>query len=251
MSELEEVTDDPGGIVALPARGRVYTGERTVRLGDATPGGRVRFDAVATFLQDVAEDDAADAGWPASIGWVLRRCAVTVRRFPVRSERVTLQTFCSGSGARWAERTTTVTGDGGGLLQARALWVAVDARTGRPVRLGDFFHEVYGPSTGGRSVSSRLSLSGPRGDDRRPWPVRATDLDVWRHVNNAVHWQVVEDALSAVDWVPSFAELEYNEAIVASDAPELVTQRAPGELFVWLAEGDRVLASARAMAGSG
>lgn len=249
---MTETAGKAGVIRPLPATGRVYTGERLVRLGDSTPAGRLRLDALATFLQDVAEDDAADAGWPASIGWVLRRCAVSVLRFPVRTERVRLQTFCSGTGARWAERTTTVTGEDGGLLQAEALWVAVDATSGRPVRLGDVFHEVYYPSTGGRSVSSRLSLPAPptSADHRRPWPIRATDLDLWDHVNNAVHWQAVEDELALVDWIPVVAELEYNEAIVASDTPELLSERAVGGLSVWLLDGDRVLASARVAASS-
>lgn len=249
---MTEVAAGADEILALPAAGRVFTGERTVRLGDATPRGRLRLDAIATFLQDVAEDDAADAGWPSSIGWVLRRCAMTVRRFPRRGEHVSLQTFCSGTGARWAERTTTVAGDTGGLLQARAIWVAVDAATGRPARLGDLFHDVYGPSTAGRSVSSRLTLPAPPAQGERtdrPWPVRATDLDVWEHVNNAVHWQAVEDELARVDWVPAVAELEYNEAIVASDSPSLVSRRSPGRLSVWLVEGDRLLASARVAAG--
>ena len=46
----------------LPSAGRTFTGERIVRLGDVSPAGRLRLDAVARYLQDIATDDAVDAG---------------------------------------------------------------------------------------------------------------------------------------------------------------------------------------------
>src|SRR6266581_3445588 len=47
-----------------PARGRVFTtAARVVRSTDVTPAGRLRFDALARYLQEAAEDDLADAGW--------------------------------------------------------------------------------------------------------------------------------------------------------------------------------------------
>jgi acyl-ACP thioesterase len=235
-------------IQPLPTAGRVYASTRRVRLGDTTPGGRLRYDAIARYLQDVAEDDAEDAGWPASIGWLLRRCAVHVGQFPVRAEHVELQTFCSATAPRWAERTTTIRGEAGGLVQARAIWVAVDAATGRPARLGELFDRVYGPSAGGRKASVRLSLPAPPTDGGelvRPWSVRASDIDVWDHVNNAVHWEAVEDEIAVLDWLPEVAELEYNEAIVATDVPDLVRHTSSSGLDLWLVDGPRLLASAR------
>lgn len=238
----------PDDFTPLPARGRVYTSGRRVRLGDSSPAGRLRFDAMARFLQDVAEDDAEDARWPAATGWLLRRCAISVAQFPIRTERLELHTFCSATAARWAERTTTIRGERGGLLQARAIWVAVDVTTGRPTRLDDVFDQIYGPSAGGRKASVRLSLPAPPEEEeapRRPWPLRATDMDVWDHVNNAAHWEAVEDEIAQLDWLPAAAELEYNEAIVATDAPEVIRHASASGLDLWLVDNGRLLASAR------
>jgi acyl-ACP thioesterase len=232
----------------LPADGRVFTTEYLVRLGDATPGRRARFDALARYLQDVAEDDATDAGWPTSIGWVLRRALVTVPRFPALGERLRLQTFCSASASRWAERTTTITGDAGGLVQARATWVAMDITTGRPVHVGEFFEQVYGPSTGGHRASARLHLRPPPPEviaRARPWPFRAGDFDVWHHVNNVISWAAVEDELGSCDWLPANAEVEYNEAIAIGACPSLASRCSQTSMDLWLLEGDRVLTSAR------
>jgi acyl-ACP thioesterase len=208
----------------------------------------VRFDAIARYLQDVAEDDANDAGWPKAIGWLLRRCVINVRQFPARGEHVRFETFCSASAARWAERTTTMTGDGGGSMQASAVWIAVDGASGHPTRLGALFEHVYAPSTDGRRASARLSLPGPTNHvvaEARNWQLRSSDLDVWGHVNNAISWAAVEDELSLSDWLPLRAEVEHNEAITFGDAPRLASAPSDAGLDLWLVAAGRVLTSAR------
>lgn len=234
--------------LALPAQGRIYTGHHRVRLGDAAPSRRMRLDALARFLQDVAEDDAADAAWPDDIGWVLRSTRLTIRRFPTLGETLRLDTFCSASAARWAERTTTVTGEAGGLVQATSVWVAIDVATGSPARLGEPFSRVYGPSTSGRRVSARLQLPAPTAEAvaaARPWPLRRADLDVWGHVNNAISWAAVEDELCRVDWLPATATLEHHQAIGPDDQPRLAASRRGRGLDVWLVDpSGRMLSAA-------
>lgn len=219
-----------------------------MRLGDAEPGRRLRLDALARYLQDVAEDDAADAGWPPSIGWVLRKTRLAIAHFPTLGEMLHLETFCSAAAGKWAERTTTVRGDCGGLVQAVSVWVAIDVVTGRPTRLNERFERVYGPSTGGRRASARLHLPppGPVACARaRPWNLRLSDFDVWGHVNNAISWAAVEDELRSVEWLPTVAEMEHNDAIGMGDTPSVARELSPHALGVWLLEGDRVRTSAR------
>jgi len=232
----------------LPAHGRTFAAERQVRLGDSAPNRRLRFDAIARYLQDVAEDDADDARWPRSIGWLLRRCSVNVRQFPTLGERLRLVTFCSASAQKWAERTTTITGDAGGSLQASAIWIAVDIASGRPTRLGEVFEQLYAPSAEGRRASVRLSLPPPPSRvvaEASSWPLRSSDLDVWGHVNNAVSWAAVEDKLSQLDWLPRRAEVEHNEAVTLDDSPQLTSSPSEAGLDIWLVAGGQVVTSAR------
>src|SRR6202042_72387 len=189
-----------------PPRGRVFTTTRQVRSTDVIPAGRLRLDALARYLQQAAEDDVSDAGWDGSYLWLLRRVALAIRGYPAHRERISLRTYCSATGPRWAERTTTVSGTDGDLVQSTAIWVAVSAN-GRPVPLGESFQRVYGPSAGGRQVSARLTHPGlPGSAEGRPWPLRAVDFDTAGHVNNAVHWAAVEDELAGLDWLPGRAE---------------------------------------------
>lgn len=233
-----------------PAQGRVFATARIVRSTDVTPAGRLRFDALARYLQDAAEDDLAAAGWEEPYGWLLRRCAVAVRGYPEQGERVGLRTFCSATGPRWAQRTTTVSGPGGDLIQARAVWVAITPGDGAPHPLGEEFHRLYGPSTGGCRVSARLSHPGPPGTlEGRAWPLRASDFDPAGHVNNSIHWAAAEDALAGLGPLPSAAELEYHRPILPGHEPLLVTSRTGDHLWVWVLDAGQRLASARLTLG--
>ena len=63
----------------LPSQGRTFTARRRVRLTDMDARGRLRLDAVARFLQDVAIDDVDETGWGAPDHlWFVRSMRVDV-----------------------------------------------------------------------------------------------------------------------------------------------------------------------------
>jgi acyl-ACP thioesterase len=239
-----------------PAAGRVYATRRIVRSTDVAPSGRLRLDALARYLQTAAEDDVADAGLVEPVVWLVRRCELRISALPAMGDRMTVRTFCSGTGPRWAERTTTLASPvGQPLVQATAVWAAVGRADGRPVPLSAGFTAIYGPSAAGRVASVRLSH--PRPDSTasggngvaatarpRDWPLRAADFDTAGHVNNAVHWAVVEDELAATAWLPSAATVEYHRAIMPGCLPRLVTSRQAGQTTLWLLNGTSLLAAA-------
>jgi acyl-ACP thioesterase len=235
---------------ARPAAGRVFSTARRVRSTEVTPAGRLRLDALARYLQEAAEDDLTDARWTEPQVWLVRRTAVVIRAWPRLGQRVTVQTYCSGTGPRWAERTTTLTGSGRDLVQATAVWAAVGRADGRPSVPGPQFQEIYGAAAGGRAVSARLALPRPpAGVPAAPWPLRAADFDPARHVNNAVHWAAAEDALAGLDWLdwlPDAAVMEYHRAIEPGAAPALAVCPGRDAVGLWLLDGaGQRLASAR------
>jgi acyl-ACP thioesterase len=224
----------------------VYATRRTVRSTDVAQSGRLRLDVLARYLQTAAEDDMADAGLTEAVIWLMRRCELFISSLPAMGERLSVLTYCSGVGPRWAERTTTLSGPDGELVQAKAVWAAVGEPDGRPVPLSAGFMKVYGESAAGRAVSVRLRHPRPDGAAAgRPWPLRATDFDAAGHVNNTVHWAAVEDELAVSGWVPAVAEMEYHRAITPDCAPLLLTERRDREAAIWLLDDGTVLASAR------
>jgi acyl-ACP thioesterase len=234
-----------GPLVPVPESGRVHRGHRRVRLGDVTPTGRLRLDATARYLQDVSNDDTRDAALPDEWAWVVRRTVIDVHAFPQLDEELTLATFCGGIGGRWAERRVSITGDGGGHIEAATIWVHVDPATARPRPLSDDFHRIFGPTAAGRRVSAKLTHGDPPPAaliGARPWPLRAVDFDMLGHVNNAASWAVVEEALGPRPEVapPFRAEVEFRRAVEHGELVELVEwveqdeHARPGAIDLWL-----------------
>jgi acyl-ACP thioesterase len=233
-----------------PAEGRTYAARRRVRLGDMDERGRLRLDAIARFLQDVAIDDVAETGWgiPDHL-WFVRRIRIEIRT-PFRGVRaVELVTWCCGLGAIAAGRRWSLTGDDGGHAEVDSVWIHLGPDQ-RPARIESF--GIYAEATGGRSVSTRLELPAPPdAAPRATWALRASDVDLHGHVNNAVHWQAVEDALhaSALDAsAPLVAELDYRDPIDLTDRLELVVGTAGQALSIGFRVGDTVRAVARVTA---
>jgi acyl-ACP thioesterase len=228
-------------LLPVPASGRTFSESRLVRFGDLSPGGRLRLDALARYFQDVSSDDTADAGLANDTAWVVRRTAVEVHGSPTFREPVTLTTFCSGIGGRWAERRVSLVGAGGASIESASLWVHLDPETGRPTSLGADFHDHYEEAAAGRTVSARLQHDAnvPVGFLRRRWSLRFTDFDLLGHVNNAATWAMVEEVLaSRRDLRPPFrAELEYRLAIERDDQVELaVSGEDQAVLSLWVVE---------------
>jgi acyl-ACP thioesterase len=215
-------------LIPPPARGRVFEGGALPGLADCAPSGRIRLDALARWLQDVAYADVEDAGVADAAVWVVRRNRIRVERFPRFGEHHRLRTFCSGFGRAWAERRTTIALEGSEqpVVETVALWVHLDPDSRRPGPITPHELEVYGEAAGDRRVTARLRHPAPGGPDHaRRWAFRATERDLAEHINNAAYWQPLEEELlEGADPERLDAEMEFR------------TPAQPGEKLV-LREG--------------
>jgi acyl-ACP thioesterase len=183
---------------------RAFRQPRKPGFADCAPSGRVRLDALACWLQDVAYADVQDAGLERAAVWVVRRTRIRVNRFPRFGERFALTTFCSGIGRMWAERRTDIVTENGGDgaladVQAVSLWVHLDAERWRPSPVTESEMATYGGMPA-RRVSARLRHPGPESTNGgASWTFRATECDIADHVNNAAYWQPLEEELLAGD----------------------------------------------------
>jgi acyl-ACP thioesterase len=220
-------------IVPRPERGRVYETSRGVRVADADPTGRLRLDAVARFVQDVGNEDVANAGLPVDVPWVVRRSLIAVDEWPRLGERLAAATWCGGTGSRWAERRVSFRG-ASGTVDVATLVVHLD-ENGRPTKLPSWFDDTYAEAAMGRTLTTRLTLPSPPDDaSRRAWPVRFTDLDVMGHVNNAITWAAVEDECARLGFVPMTATVEWTGSLEADDAVELWSAPHDAGIRLWL-----------------
>ena len=185
-------------LVPRPLEGRVF--EQVVRPGfaDCAPSGRIRLDALARWLQDVAYGDVVEAGMAHTAVWVVRRTRIRVERFPRFGDAYALATFCSGLGRMWAERRTSISrlGQPDSHAEAVSLWVHLDPVDWRPIPFTEEEARLYGTSAAGRRVTARLRHPLPSAvDGGSLWSFRATELDIAGHINNAAYWQPLEEEL--------------------------------------------------------
>jgi acyl-ACP thioesterase len=185
-------------LVGPPPGGRIFQLQTRTWFADCAPSGRIRLDALARWLQDIAYADVEDAGLASMAVWVVRRTRIRVRRFPRFGERFSLATFCSGLGRMWGERRTTVRRSDAADpdVEAVALWVHLDPADWRPIPFSDRETELYGSAAAGRRVSARLRHPAPDPDaPSSTWTFRSVDLDIAGHVNNAAYWEPLEEEL--------------------------------------------------------
>ena len=247
-------------LVDRPDEGRIYDARRRVRLGDCSPSGRVRLDACARLLQDIANDDSRDAGSPNATAWVARRTVIRVDRFPQYLDMVSLSTWCSGLGARWAERRYSMASvqeeDAGGSvtqgrpgrIEANTLWVHIDMATMKPVAVPADFAEQFATAANGRQVKARLHLPlRPPGGGVTvtPWPVRFADFDVLGHVNNSVYWAMVEERLAGRPELaaPLIVTVEHHAGIDPGDLVDIAAFARVDGVDLWVTSGDGRLAA--------
>ena len=186
--------------------------------------GRLRLDAVARYLQDVAIEDVDETGWglPDHL-WFIRKIRIDVLEPFLDDREAELVTWCSGIAPVAAGRRWSLAGDRSGRIEVDSVWIHLGPDE-RPARLDGF--GVYAEATGGRRVSTRLALPDPPAEgERERWPVRVTDIDRHGHLNNAAYWHAVEERLvrrGPNPALPIRAVLEYRQPIDMDDEVQLV-----------------------------
>ena len=219
---------------------RVFTSRRRISLSDTDANGRLRLDAIARYLQDIASEDWLDAGFDHdSHVWVVRRTQLTVHELFRPEDWIGIETWCSGVAGSAASRRYSIRGEAGGRVEAESIWIHLDHDL-RPKRLGDEFLRVYGESAAGNRARTRFTLPMPDTVEREPWSFRAIDVDRLGHINNAAYWVAVEDRWAGRLRGPLRAALEYRQPVDLGEPVELLE----GHETLWLVVGDEIRAAA-------
>jgi acyl-ACP thioesterase len=211
----------------------------------------MEFDAIARFLQDAGNDDTDDAQLPElGLAWIARRAVFEVFSAARPRELLSIRTWCSGTGSRWAERRTELTGDHGARIEAVMLWVHVDVTTGRPKAWGEEFASRYLEAAGDRQVDAKLRhpkhAPAPADDgiNTMSFTFRQSDMDGFGHVNNAAYLAILEESLGGhTPGQPFRVEVEWRKPSVAGEELLVLEQRTGAGLLGWVTSGDEVRAT--------
>ncbi|MEU7632807.1 acyl-ACP thioesterase domain-containing protein [Nocardia sp. NPDC049220] len=226
-----------------------------VRLADTDGDQRLRLDSVARYLQDIGfEHLEVVEGGDTHRAWVVRRTVIDVLEPIAFGERVDLRRWCSGLSTRWCNMRVQVRGSQGGLVETEGFLIHFGAESGVPARMSDRFMAPLQAGTTEHRLRWKAALTDPLpaadqpGVLTRPFPLRATDIDMFDHVNNAVYLSAVEEILADhadLKSGPHRAVIEYLKPVRSGDDLRLIGRRTGSVLDLWFAVGEEARAVAR------
>ena len=229
---------------------RVFKSRRRVRVGDCDQNGIVRVDAIARYLQDIGYDDTDDIGVGDGGYWVARSISMNfpdAADWPKRNEWIDLETFCGGVGRAFAQRIVNVYVDGILKTQASTDWVCVN-ETGKPIAIPNWLLEAYPqakPAKAARSLEI-INLEDNFEGRIEPWYLRASDLDINGHVNNAVAFNAIYEISQLLKApTPQNVLIEYHKPLSAEDKIHLYIRESEIGFDAWLVSDKNVAAAMR------
>lgn len=182
---------------------KIYS-EQPIQVGDVATDRRLRLDALFNFFQEMAVLHTQRVGLSLNTflasghTWVLSRVAVQISELPQLDDRVTIATWSRGIRRFKGFREFEVALQGRRIIAASSLWIYLDVRKGRPVRVPDTFEDRYGVIVDQAAEGDIEAVSFTdvdRADYLLTVATRVSDYDINGHVNNAVILQYLQTAV--------------------------------------------------------
>lgn len=166
----------------------------SVRIYECDRDGSLHFGKIFNLFQEVADENANQIGvgydycLAHNIGWVGAGYVVKIDRMPACEEKFTLYTWPSDKTAVSAIRDfKAVSEKGDTLFYATSQWALVNLETKRLVRMEENL-PPYEPIRERVIDSTFPAIPLPeRVDHSLTYPVRFDEIDINKHVNNAVY----------------------------------------------------------------
>jgi medium-chain acyl-[acyl-carrier-protein] hydrolase len=174
-----------------------------VHVYETGPDGRLSLFAMFNYMQDIASEHAEKLGFGRNDllknnwFWVLSRMYVEIAECPAWEDTVSLRTWPNGTDRLFALRNYEMTfTDGRKALSASSSWLVLDMDTKkiqRPENL-EFARDL--PSPDGTTIRNPLKLEHAveQGPTMHCFRIKASDLDINLHANNAAYLRWIYDS---------------------------------------------------------
>ena len=195
-----------------------------VRYSEANSKSRLTFHALLNYLQDASTLHSEELGESGAdlkaqnMAWVLSFWQICMEDLPKNSEDICVKTWPYQTKGLFGLRNFCMeNAKGEQIVKANSIWVLIDARTGRPIRITDEVSSHY---------PDEPKLEMDYCDRKIPVPVEYIEMepikvpkyfiDTNNHVNNAKYVMVAEEYLPA-DFYVKEIRVEYKTAAVLGD----------------------------------
>ena len=175
----------------------------TVRHHECGASGHIKLQLLMDCLQDIAAEHAEKLGCgmeDLAISkriWVLSRLKIRILRFPGLKEELELLTYPSGHDRLSAYRQYCISCGGEELVHGSSAWVMLDGTTYRPLAMEKVFTTPLPLNEEKPKYFEKFDkIMPPESEEILSWQVGASDIDLNRHLNNAVYARFITDVLN-------------------------------------------------------
>lgn len=153
---------------------------------------RVLLSTLMKYFSDIAVYQAAERGtdltymWEHNMAWVLYKWDITINKYPMYGEKVTVATQPHSFRKFYAYRKYEVRNEKGEVLvRANSIWFLIDIEKRKPMRIPEVMYETFGitdEDNGALDMEKITRMS--EAHFEKEFDVRYSDIDTNRHVNN-------------------------------------------------------------------
>ena len=177
-----------------------------VRHHECGPNGNMKLQLLMDCLQDIAAEHAEMLGcgmedlMTSRRIWVLSRLRIRILRFPRLKDELELLTYPSGHDRLSAFRQYCISCGGEALVQGSSAWVMLDGDTYRPIAMEKVFEKpLPGKEEKPRYFEKFDKFPAFEGKELCSFLVGAGDIDLNKHLNNAVYARYIENTLESLE----------------------------------------------------
>lgn len=202
----------------------MYQLKSKVRYSEAITGNKISYHALFNYLQDTSTLHSEELGEYGSdlleqnMAWILSFWQVCIDELPSLSEDLTVSTWPYETKGLFGLRNFCVdNGEGKRLIKANSIWVMIDPRNGRPIRIPDevAFHYPSEPKLDMDYCERKIAIP-ENYEEMKEIKVPKYFIDTNNHVNNAKYIMIAEGFLPEGFDVKE-VRVEYKKAAVLDD----------------------------------
>lgn len=195
-----------------------------IRYSEIGPDGRLTLAGLVNYLQDCGVFHSESIGFGPQVWairgktWVIASWRIIIEEFPKLSEEVTTKTWTYFMSGMEGRRNFTMKGSDGRMLACvDSRWVFFDSVRQRPTHIPQEEIDAYGtgPRLEMKAAPRRIPIPAEQ-TAKRPFKVRATNLDTNRHVNNEQYIRMAAGYLP-MDFVTHELRVEYRRQAMLGD----------------------------------
>ncbi len=202
----------------------IYTWDSQVRYSEVDVNGRLGWAALLDYFQNcsVFQSESLGAGvshlYEQNMAWMLSAWQIRINQLPKLMDKIQVKTWAYDMKAFYGYRNFAMDDERGNrLAYANSIWILVDTKTGRPIRVPDEVTALYGHEEPLPMECNERKIPIPNNcKEYDSIPVQSYFIDTNHHMNNGKYVMIAQEFIPQ-DFITSEIRVEYRKAAKRGD----------------------------------